>query len=182
MPVSATPKPKQAQPGPELPRRPAARTLTGRAVLVWLLGFFALVFGVNGVMAWLALSSFSGTVVDSAYRASQRFNGELDAARAQAARHWAVTLDVQRGADGAAEVRLLARDGAGVPVSGVNAQVELQRPTDRHGDVALELGERGGGEFAGRVAELAAGQWDVVIAIAGAAGPVFRSRNRVVVP
>jgi nitrogen fixation protein FixH len=163
------------------PARPT-RTLTGRAVLVWLLGFFFVVLGVNGVMAWLAVSSFSGTVVDSAYRAGQRFNGEVDAARLQAARHWAVTLDVTRGADGGAGVRVLARDGAGTPVSGVNARVELQRPTDRHGDVTLELTDRGSGEFFGRVAALEAGQWEVVTTITAADGPVFRSRNRVVMP
>jgi nitrogen fixation protein FixH len=160
--------------------RPPRRTLTGRAVLVWLVAFFLVVFGVNGVMAWLAVSSFTGTVVDSVYNAGQRFNGEIDAARSQMARHWAVTLDVERGADGGAAVRVMARDGAGVPVSGVSARVELQRPTDRHGDVTLELNDRGGGEFAGQVAALEAGQWDVVTTLAGSDGPVFRSRNRVV--
>ena len=160
--------------------RQRARPLTGRAVLVWLLAFFVVVFGVNGVMAWLALASFSGTVVDSSYRAGQRFNGEVDAARLQEARHWAVTIDVQRGADGGAAVRVLARDGAGVPVSGVSAHVELQRPADRHGDVTLELTDRGGGEFAGQVAALDAGQWEVVTTITNAEGSVFRSRNRVV--
>ena len=158
------------------------RPLTGRAVLVWLLGFFAVVICVNAAMAWLAISSFSGTVVDSAYRAGQDFNHEIEAARAQAARHWAVSVDVARTAGGGAEVRLAARDGDGQPVGGHHARVELQRPADRRGDVVLELNEEGGGRFTGRVADLEAGQWDVVIAIAGREGPVFRSRNRVVVP
>ncbi|KAA5603093.1 FixH family protein [Blastochloris sulfoviridis] len=158
------------------------RPLTGRAVLIWLLGFFAVVICVNAAMAWLAISSFSGTVVDSAYRAGQEFNHEIEAARAQAARHWAVSVDVARTAEGGAEVRLTARDGDGQPVAGHSAHVELQRPADRRGDVALELNAKGAGVFASRVAALEAGQWDVVITISGREGPVFRSRNRVMVP
>ena len=76
---------------------------------------------------------------------------------------------------------MLARDGEGAPLSGLSTRVELQRPTDRHGDVALELDDRGGGEYAGRVATLEPGQWDVVIDIEGPQGTVFKSRNRVVV-
>jgi nitrogen fixation protein FixH len=173
--ASAKPSLRESEPG-------SGRPLTGRAVLVWILGFFAVVICVNAAMAWLAISSFSGTVVDSAYRAGQDFNHEIEAARAQAARHWAVSVDVARTAEGGAELRLTARDGDGQPVGGHHARVELQRPADRRGDVVLELNEAGGGLFTGRVAALEAGQWDVVIAIEGRDGPVFRSRNRLVVP
>ena len=57
------------------------RALTGRAVFIWLVAFFAVVFFANGMMMKFAIQTMSGTEVDSAYRASLTFNAEAQAAR-----------------------------------------------------------------------------------------------------
>lgn len=72
--------------------------LTGRHILAIFLAFFAVVIGVNILMASFAVSGFGGTVVDNSYVASQRFNGWLDTAKAQRALGWryGVTLTPDR--------------------------------------------------------------------------------------
>lgn len=64
------------------------RRFTGRHMALGMIAFFAVVSGVNFTMAWLAVGSFGGTVVDNSYVASQRYNGWLAKARAQSALGW----------------------------------------------------------------------------------------------
>jgi len=74
------------------------KPMTGYHMLMILLGFFGVVFVVNFYMAYLAVSTFTGTVVDNSYVASQQFNGWLVEARAEKALGWqaAVSLDPSR--------------------------------------------------------------------------------------
>ena len=66
-------------------KRPAAR-LTGRMVLLCLVGFFGVVFGVNGILVHEALSTFGGVDTDSAYQAGRMFEQDVAMAKAQDAR------------------------------------------------------------------------------------------------
>ncbi len=68
------------------------RPMTGYHMLMILLGFFAIIFIVNFYMAYLAVSTFTGTVVDNSYVASQRFNGWLAEARAEKALGWQASI------------------------------------------------------------------------------------------
>src|SRR5262249_43626711 len=91
----------------------APRPLTGRMVLFYLLAFFGTVIGVNMLMMKFAIDTLPGTEVDSAYRASLAYESEIAAARDQNRRNWKVDAHVERRADGAATVRLDARDANG---------------------------------------------------------------------
>jgi nitrogen fixation protein FixH len=154
--------------------------LTGRRVLIYLLAFFAVVVGVNGVMIKFAIDTLPGTEVDSAYRASLGFNAEISAARAQAQRGWRVDAHVERGADQRAVVRIEARDAQNVPVSGVAFLARLARPTDKRSDRPVTLVEREAGIYRGEASEVPPGQWDLVIEADRGSERVFFSRNRVV--
>jgi nitrogen fixation protein FixH len=154
------------------------RVLTGRAVLIWLVAFFAVVFGVNGLMMTLALKTMPGTEVDSSYQAGNSFNAETAAARLQAERSWQVTAHVERAVNGAI-VRVEARDKAGAPVSGLAFYGWLDRPTDKRADRRVALTERQPGRYQGEVADIAAGQWDVVLEAGRGAERLFLSKTRV---
>ena len=95
------------------------RPLTGRIVLVCLIAFFGTVIGVNMLMMKFAIDTLPGTEVDSAYRASLAYRNEISAADEQSRRNWKVDAHVERRADGAATVRLDARDANGKPLSGL---------------------------------------------------------------
>src|SRR5262245_25751182 len=110
---------------------PKGRPLTGRTVLITLLAFFGVVFAVNGVMMKLAIDTMPGLEVESAYRASMGYNGEIAAARRQSALGWQVVERVDRAADGHAAMRVEARDSAGAPLSGLAVTARLERPTDK---------------------------------------------------
>ncbi len=156
-----------------------SRPLTGGKVLSMLLVFFAVVFGVNFLMAKLAIDTLPGTEVDSAYSASLAYEKEIATARDQSARNWQVAAHIERGSDGAATLEVEARDGGGLPVSGLNFQGRLERPVDRRADQAVEFAEIGNGVYRGSARPVAAGQWDLVIQGDAAGQRMFLSKNRV---
>ena len=159
----------------------APRPLTGRMVLFYLVAFFATVIGVNMVMMKLAIDTLPGTEVDSAYRASLAYEREIVAAQDQDRRKWKVDAHVERRADGAATVRLDARDASGTPLSGLKFSGRLERPTDKRIDRAVELAESGIGIYRGSAVDVLPGQWDLVIEGEGRGGArLFLSRNRII--
>src|SRR5262249_28002135 len=164
----------------EMQHAKSPRPLTGRTVLICLVAFFGVVIGMNLVMVKLAIDTLPGTDVDSAYKASLAYNAEIHAAEDQAARHWSVRGKVERSADGSAAIRVEARDAAGFPLSGLEFWGGLSRPTDKRADRVVDLGEGSPGAYAGRAADVLAGQWDVVIEAARGGERLFLSRNRIV--
>lgn len=158
----------------------APRPLTGRAVLISLLGFFAVVIAANLVMAKFAIDTLPGTEVDSAYGASLAYEGEIAAARDQNGRNWKVDAHVERHADGAAMLQLEAHDNSGAPMPGLKFSGRFERPTDRRADRAMTLAEVGGGIYRGSTVALAPGQWDLVLEGDVAGQRMFLSKNRIV--
>ncbi|WP_416909354.1 MAG: FixH family protein [Polymorphobacter sp.] len=87
---------------------------TGRHMWALMLGFFGITIAVNFGMAWVASSTFGGTVVDNSYVAGQKYNGWLAESRAQATLGWNVEVSL----DPARHVEVRTRM-AGAEVSGV---------------------------------------------------------------
>ncbi len=152
--------------------------LTGRAVLLWLVGFFGLVFVVNAIMAKAAISTFGGVETQSSYKAGQMFEGEVAKAERQDARHWQVAGKLNRDRSGEAVLDIAARDGKGAVLTGLKAMARLAHPADERLDRVFELARIGAGEFRGQVAA-SAGQWELLIDLYRGDERVFRSRNRV---
>jgi nitrogen fixation protein FixH len=155
------------------------KPLTGRFVLLTLVGFFAVVFAVNFAMMKLAIDTLPGTEVDSAYSASLGYAKEIVAAHDQNMRNWRIDAHIQRGPRGDATLQVEARDDGGTPLSGMKFLGRLERPTDRRADQPLELAEVGIGIYRGKAPFIAAGQWDLVIEGDTAGQRMFLSKNRV---
>jgi nitrogen fixation protein FixH len=153
--------------------------LSGRTVLFSLIGFFAVVIGVNVTMMTLAISTMPGTEVESPYLAGIRYNSEISAARAQEARGWHLTSHVDRAGDGRAVVVIEARDRGGAPLTGLARSVKLARPTDQRADRTFSLGERTAGRYAGEASDVAAGIWDLEVEADRGGERLFRSKNRI---
>jgi len=165
---------------PELRGSRSPRRLTGRAVLTILLVFFGVVIAVNVLMAKLAIDTMPGTEVDSSYQAGNAYNAEISSARDQDARRWRVQGHVERHVDGRAVIEIEARDGGGQPVSGLVFSAQLERPPDGRADRKLALVDSGGGIYRGEAADLAPGQWDLVLEAQSGPQRLFLSKNRVV--
>jgi nitrogen fixation protein FixH len=148
-------------------------------VLISLLGFFAVVIGVNGVMIALAIGTMPGLESEKPYQAGIGYNAEIETARAQAARHWTVASQIGHDTRRRASIKVEPRDANGAPVGGLTVTVRLMRPTDQRADHALSLQERDRGTYVGEIADVAPGAWGIEIEAGRGAERLFRSRNRV---
>jgi nitrogen fixation protein FixH len=158
---------------------PTGRGLSGRTVLFSLIGFFAVVIGVNVTMMTLAISTMPGTEVESPYLAGIKYNTEIASARAQGARGWHLTSHVDRAGDRRAVVTIEARDHDGAPLTGLALSVKLARPTDQRADRAFSLGEPAAGRYSGDALDVAAGIWDLEVEADRGGERLFRSKNRI---
>jgi nitrogen fixation protein FixH len=152
--------------------------VTGRLVLLSLVGFFVVVASVNAFMITQAVRTFGGVETENAYKAGLAFNQSIAAAGAQDARGWAV--DIKRAGERSADFTVTVRDKAGHAVSGVALEAALAHPTDRRHDRPLAVSSLGAGTFRAEAAP-EQGVWDVVITLRDGDTPLFRSRNRIVV-
>jgi nitrogen fixation protein FixH len=158
----------------------AGFVLTGRKVLVIVVAFFGVIIAVNATMSVLAVETLSGTEVSSAYSASLAYQHEIEAAQRQNDRHWNVSAAAKRDAAGNVSISIDARDAAGAPINGLQMNVSLQRPVDKRFDRDAVLAERAPGAYAVQLADIAAGQWDLVIEADADGSAMFRSRSRIV--
>jgi nitrogen fixation protein FixH len=154
------------------------RGLSGWMVLLYLVGFFGTVMGVNGVLVYEALSTMSGVDTESAYQAGRMFEQQVAMAKAQDARHWRVDARLTPASNGA-RLDLSAIDAKGQPLGGMDAVAVFERPTDRRLDRSIDLIEDAAGRFHGN-ADIVPGQWDLVIEISRHGEQLFMSKNRIV--
>jgi nitrogen fixation protein FixH len=159
-------------------RRDRPRELTGRAVLLWFVAFFGLVFAVNGVLVKAATSTFGGLETTSSYKAGLLFKQEIESAERQAALHWHVDGRLRRDAVGEAVLDVAVRDARGGAVTGLTALARLAHPATAKLDHIVPLNPVGAGQFHGMV-PAQAGQWELIIDLDHGGNRVFRSRSRV---
>lgn len=106
---------------PDTPPDPG-KPLTGRKVLAITVGAFAVIIGVNLILAYKAVSTFPGLEVANSYVASQRF----DAGRAaQAGLGWDLTVQAD-----ARRITLALTGADGATVVPASLEVKLGRSTE----------------------------------------------------
>jgi nitrogen fixation protein FixH len=140
--------------------------ITGRHVLIVTVGAFAVVIGVNVLMAVKAVSTFPGLEVRNSYVASQTFDADR---AAQEALGWTLRAEV---ADGALTVALT--DAAGQPAKVVALSGKVGRATSVAEDRSPPF-EAVDGVFRAAV-DLAPGAWTLWVEATAADGTVFRQR------
>ncbi len=160
----------------ETPR--GGRPITGRTVLLWLMGFFGVMLIANAFFVYFALSTFSGLDNPSSYKAGRNYASEIEAAEAQAIRDWTVKLVVAR-AGAAATFDLIARDHASAPVRDVAFTLHLGHPADRRHDVTVPMTMADSGHYRGRADALAEGWWTLSIEGTREGETVYKSVERI---
>jgi nitrogen fixation protein FixH len=129
-------------------------SLKGKHVLYILLGFFGIVFAVNGYFLYAALSTLPGEERGATYEAGLRYNKTLAEERSQEALHWSHKSELLPGSRVA--VSIAAADGS--PVAGLALEGRLERPASS-GDLALAFKEAGTGRYEAALASPSAGAW-----------------------
>jgi nitrogen fixation protein FixH len=150
----------------------ASREFTGRHMLASVVGFFAVIIGVNLTMAYFANATWSGLVVANGYVASQSFDKDLARVRAQEAMGWTVTVDHDHDGVGVTFLDRMGRPLAGMAVTGM-----LRRPTTDRQDQALVFGDAGAGRYRAS-AGLHKGVWDLEVDAASADGTAWHKTYR----
>ena len=136
------------------PEDNAGGKLKGIHVLFWMLGFFGLMFAVNGVFLYHAITSFPGEDVKNSYVQGLNYNDTLEARAAQQARGWQAEAGIL-----AEEIVFQLADRDGAPVSGYNVIAELRRRATNEADIVLVLQPSGLGQYAQTVRDLSPGRW-----------------------
>ena len=153
--------------------------LTGGIVLATLVIFFIVVMIVNGVMAYLAVETFSGVQTDKPYENGLAFNKDIARARAQDAQGWIVDESVTRMATGEVSIRVQIKDSTNQAVAGLSVKSILKAPVDSRHDCRVELTEKGAGIYVG-IAPCVAGQWDVETLALRGEDLAYKSVNRII--
>lgn len=118
----------------------------------------ALVVVVNGVLIYLATTTWSGLSVERAYERGVAYNRALAAAARQEALGWRVTVQLASAGD-TTRVTVEARDRDGRPVEGLRIEATLERPVEAGKSQPVEFEPSGIGQYAATVGRLRPGQW-----------------------
>ncbi len=156
--------------------RPRGPRVTGRHVLSAMIGFFAVLFLVDGSLIYFAVSTFGGVETPDAYRKGLAYNDRIAAGEAQARLGWLDSLEFSRERESLA-FRLA--DGDGRPVAGLAVAARLSRPATDRFDREVALAETAAGSYEAAGLKLEPGAWtlDVTAARTGAS-PIYETRKR----
>jgi len=133
--------------------------LTGRHVLLMLLGFFGVLFAVNAVFVIAAVRSFPGETVSGAYSQGLAYNERLDARAAQRALGWRAELGLVERA-GSPHVMARLFDAQGQGLDQLDVTVTLRPAAGRAADRSLALENRGRGDYLQSLDGLKSGVWE----------------------
>jgi nitrogen fixation protein FixH len=141
--------------------------LTGRHVFFITTGAFAVIIGVNMVLAFKAISTFPGLEVENSYVASQGFDARK---AAQEALGWQMVQGYEAG-----RMTLAFVDEGGLPVAVKDLEVLVGRTTEAASDVWPVFAAVGTGYEA--EVPLARGNWMIRVTARAADGTVFEQRS-----
>jgi nitrogen fixation protein FixH len=158
--------------------QPTADAGRGRWIPWTFVGFFLVIFAVNGVLVWAALSSWTGLETTDSYERGLVYNRALKAEKEQVALGWRAGFGFdQTGArHGTLELRLQGRDAT--PVRGAKVDAEIVRPTTEGYDFDVALKEQAPGLYRAEIQAPLPGQWEARIA-ARARGETYRLSPRI---
>lgn len=149
-------------------------------------GMFMVVLSVNAAMLYFSTSTFNGLETRHAYEEGNSYNALIAAEEKQKTLGWSVQLgaeSAQTSADAANGPRLVRlsltiKDKTGAPIEGMEAQLQIRRPTQDGYDQSVTLDPVSPGFYA-RTIELAMpGQWEVRL-MARHGQDSYRLRDRI---
>ena len=148
--------------------------IEGRHVLYALLGFFGVMFIVNGIFLYYAVGTFNGFETSDAYRKGLSYNKRIASDNAQISRGWKSVVQYMND-----EQKLVVeiRDKQGNGVAGLAIKGELRHPVTDKDDQNLILQEIAPARYATPL-KLPAGQWIFSAEITKRGEPALRFKKR----
>ena len=151
------------------------RELTGRGVLVWLIGFFGLIIATNTLFVTEAVKTFRGEDEQTPYLQGVEYNRTLMRRAEQARLGWHASIEARRLPQGEAEILVRLRHADGAPETQARLTGELRHPADENRDQPLGFQQVSSGLYAAKV-RARPGSWDVLVS--NAQGLPFQAVRR----
>lgn len=136
------------------------KQFSGWHALACFFGFFALMFAVNGVFLYQAITSFPGEDTPKSYLQGLNYNATLADRAAQTETGWRAEIGME---DKQFLFRLKDEDGN--PVGGLRAVVTFRRRATTQADTHFDLRGTDAGEYAIWVERLSSGQWEASVTV-----------------
>lgn len=157
----------------------SGKQLKGWHVLLIMLGFFGVMFAVNGVFLYHAITSFPGEDVKKSYVQGLNYNSTLAERAAFADLGWTAEAGVR---NDTLVFRLSDSDGA--PLSNYAVIGELRRKATRDADQAVIFSAGRDGEYVTDTIALDPGQWSLRISVLDSAAEtvLFKVNKTILVP
>ena len=163
------------------PEKEPVKKFTGKKALLWFVGFFLVVFAVNGIMVYIALGTWGGLETQDAYRKGLHFNDKIAAAEEQRQSGWDIkighTPQQQQGDRIDIAVRWPEQD---LPPAQVIARITRSVTDAYDQDVTLTRSE--GNLFTGPVTLPEAGQWNLNILVIRPDGLTYQVKDKFFIP
>lgn len=150
--------------------------LTGRGVLMWLLGFFGVIFAMNAYFITVSARTFRGEDEQKPYLQGVEYNDTLAQRARQRALGWQATVTARREQGNAVAVLVRVEDREHAMRAGLNLAGELRHPADENRDHALQFHEVAPGLYRAQTRDVAPGRWDVLLHAGG--GVPFEADQR----
>ena len=152
---------------------------TGKRILMWFIGFFLVVFTVNGIMAYFALDTWTGLETENSYVKGLNYNNEIENARNQSASGWEITIpNKPQKTNDRFEIELKRPDDS-LPPADVTAH--LIRAVVEGYDQEITLTHNGDGIYSGPMNLPLPGQWNVLVVVKSQNNLIFRLKDRIIV-
>jgi nitrogen fixation protein FixH len=130
--------------------------LTGKHVLLGLIGFFGVIFAVNGAFIYYAVESWTGLDIDNSFIHGLSFEEDI-----QEAHEWKVEIDPKDLGNDVVRLNVIIEriDGKSSVPDSIDA--EVRRPAVANYDQDIELTRTGARHYVGEVHVAGRGIWQV---------------------
>lgn len=145
--------------------------IKGWHVLAGVVGFFAVIIGIDTLFVVQAVRTYPGEVSVTPYEDGLAYNQRIAQLEAQEALGWDAGVAAEPGA-----VLVRLRDGEGRPLTGLTLTGRLQRPATEAGAQTLAFVERAPGDYAAPAD--ATGAWDLTVEARAGSGARFEAERR----
>lgn len=136
------------------------KKLKGWHVLMWFLAFFGLMFAVNGVFLYNAITSFPGEDTKKSYLQGLNYNQTLSARADMAELGWTAQIGMDQN-----DLVFRLEDAASSPISGREVTALLRRLATTSGDTEITLDASTTGEYRADLSALESGQWEAILMV-----------------
>ncbi|MEO0816446.1 MAG: FixH family protein [Pseudomonadota bacterium] len=155
------------------------KELKGWHVLLIMLGFFGVIFAVNGVFLYHAITSHPGEIVEKSYLQGLNYNDRLETRALQAERGWTAAMGIE-----ADTLVVVVADGDGRALSRLGMAAQFLPTASNGAAIDVPLTASGAGTYAADLSGVPSGTYEVDLRgyEGDAQTPVLEARKRLYVP